>query len=152
MNANFFTFAIYWRGFGDGAQPEGVSLGVPGGTQVRAAAAGKIVYQLSRCGWRDYACGNGWGNHVVIDHGNQVFTRHSGLKAGSNYFRVGKEVRAGAVIAQVGATEVAGAEYLNFEVGVHGGAIDSCAAPQDFSKGANGVAGGVYDPRLLYRR
>jgi murein DD-endopeptidase MepM/ murein hydrolase activator NlpD len=144
-----------WRAFGVISTPleqkngghEGVDIGVGRNTPVKAAAAGTIVYRLDSCVEGDRWCGNGWGNHVVIDHGDNVFTRYAHLTKASS--SVGLQVSAGTVIGLSGSTGLSDGPHLHFELGLHGGQFDSCSAPQNFWKDANGAKGGVYDARLL---
>jgi murein DD-endopeptidase MepM/ murein hydrolase activator NlpD len=144
-----------WRAFGVISTPlerkngghEGVDIGVGRNTPVKAAGAGKIAYALKSCRERDFWCGNGWGNHVVIDHGDNVFTRYAHLTSVS--VAVGSTVEAGALIGLSGTTGLSDGPHLHFELGVHAGAFDSCSAPQNFWRDVGTVKGGVYDPRLL---
>lgn len=144
-----------WRAFGVISTPlerkngghEGVDVGVGRNTPVKAAAAGKVVYALDGCVEGDKWCGNGWGNHVVVSHGDGVFTRYAHLTTARA--TVGASVDAGATIGLSGSTGLSDGPHLHFELGVHGAAFDSCAAPQNFWKDAGTVKGGVYDPREL---
>lgn len=144
-----------WRAFGVISTPleqkngghEGVDIGIGRNTPVKAAAAGTIAYRVNSCSEGDSWCGNGWGNHVVIDHGGGVFTRYAHLTKTNT--SVAAKVTAGAVIGLSGSTGLSDGPHLHFELGLHGEAFNSCAAPQNFWKNSNGVKGGVYDPRLL---
>ena len=116
-------------------------------TPIKAAGAGTIAYRLSTCTEGDRWCGNGWGNHVVIDHGDNVFTRYAHLTRAS--VAVGVRIDAGTVIGLSGTTGLSDGPHLHFELGVHAGSFDSCSAPQNFWRDAGAAKGGVYDSRLL---
>ena len=51
-----------------GRMHEGIDIAVPLGTAVRAAAAGTVIY----AGWM-----GGYGNLVVVDHGNGLATAYA---------------------------------------------------------------------------
>ena len=144
-----------WRAFGVISTPlehkngghEGVDIGVGRNTPIKAAGAGTIAYRLASCTEGDRWCGNGWGNHIVIDHGDNVFTRYAHLTKASA--ATGSTVDAGAVIGLSGTTGLSDGPHLHFELGVHGGSFDSCSAPQNLWRDAGAVKGGVYDSRLL---
>ena len=57
-----------------------------------------------------------YGNHIVIDHGNGEFSLFGHLKQGSLAVRVGDRVRAGQVIAAVGASGSANIPHLHYEL------------------------------------
>src|SRR5206468_9673767 len=56
-------FGMRW-----GRMHEGIDIGVPSGTPIHAAAAGKVVY----AGWME-----GYGNLVAIDHGRGLSTAYA---------------------------------------------------------------------------
>lgn len=61
--------------------------------------------------------GAGWGNHVVLYHGNGVYTRYAHLAPDSIKLRVGARVTAGDVIGEMGNTGRSETRHLHFEVG-----------------------------------
>lgn len=144
-----------WRAFGVISTPleqkngghEGVDIGVSRNTKVRAAGSGTVVYRLNSCTEGDRWCGNGWGNHVVVDHGDHVFTRYAHLTNVS--VAVGSRITAGSVVGLSGTTGLSDGPHLHFELGLHEGSFDSCSAPQNFWRDVGATKGGVYDPRQL---
>jgi murein DD-endopeptidase MepM/ murein hydrolase activator NlpD len=93
---------------GAGFHP-GVDLSASSGTEVHAAAAGRVV--------RAGSCG-GYGLCVVIDHGSNVATLYGHLSQVD--VSVGNAVDAGDVIGLVGSTGLSTGAHLHFEVRIHG--------------------------------
>jgi LysM repeat protein len=86
----------------------GVDLGAPAGTPIRAAADGTVI--VSRVGgWN-----GGYGNYVVISHDNGTQTLYSHLSTDS--VSVGQSVSQGSAIGTVGRTGEATGNHLHFEV------------------------------------
>ena len=83
----------------------GISLGVPAGTQVRAVFAGKAVYAQ----WLAE-----YGNLVILDHGDGVFTLYAWLQAVS--VRAGTYVPAGTTVGVAGTGPGRDEPGLYFEV------------------------------------
>ncbi|MBB6404394.1 M23 family metallopeptidase [Arthrobacter sp. AZCC_0090] len=84
------------------------------GTQVHAAAAGKVTF----AGWHPY----GGGNRIVVDHGNGLETTYNHLS--SFNVQVGQTVNRGDVIALSGTTGASTGCHLHFEVMVNGDVVD----------------------------
>jgi murein DD-endopeptidase MepM/ murein hydrolase activator NlpD len=100
------TSPFGWRW---GRMHEGIDIGVPSGTPIHAAASGTVIY----AGWME-----GYGNLVVIDHGNGLATAYghqSSIAAGN-----GSGVSQGQVIGYVGCTGHCFGPHLHFEVRVNG--------------------------------
>ncbi len=83
----------------------GVDLAGSSGTPIKAAAGGTVVYAGVR---------GGYGNTVIIDHGNQYATLYG--HASSLSVSAGEKVSAGETIAAVGSTGLATGPHLHFEV------------------------------------
>jgi murein DD-endopeptidase MepM/ murein hydrolase activator NlpD len=96
----------------------GVDFPAPTGTPVGAARAGRVVFAGPS--------GSGWGNLVVLAHGNGVRTRYAHLSRID--VRVGARVGGGSTIGLVGATGEATGPHLHFEVLVRGANVDPLAA------------------------
>jgi murein DD-endopeptidase MepM/ murein hydrolase activator NlpD len=96
-----------------GRMHEGVDISVASGTSVVAAASGTVIY----AGWL-----GGYGNLVVVDHGNGLSTAYahnSGFAVG-----VGASVGQGQTIAYSGSTGNSSGPHVHFEVRVNGAAVD----------------------------
>ena len=110
--------------------------------RVVAAAPGTVAYVRLGCGQSDLfdrnldgrECGAGWGDHVVIDHGDGVFTRYAHLAPGSVQVRVGDVVEGGALLAAMGNSGRSETRHLHFELGLAEGGFDPCAPTRSFDR------------------
>lgn len=103
-------------------QHDGVDFAMAPGTPVRATAAGEVIYSGPR---------GGYGNVVVLQHpqGYETWYAH----AQKTVVPVGKQVKAGEVVALSGSSGRSTGPHLHFEVRKHGvpinpnsyGAIDT---------------------------
>ena len=91
----------------------GTDVGIPVGTTVRASRAGQVV----TAGWV-----GGYGNCVIIDHGDGVCTRYGHLS--QVLVSVGQYVDQGEQIALSGNTGRSTGPHLHFEIRVNGEPID----------------------------
>jgi murein DD-endopeptidase MepM/ murein hydrolase activator NlpD len=92
---------------------EGIDITAPTGTPIWAAAAGTVIH----AGWL-----GGYGNLVVVDHGNGLATAYA--HASAILVGVGQSVSQGETIALVGSTGNSSGPHLHFEVRVNGVAVD----------------------------
>jgi murein DD-endopeptidase MepM/ murein hydrolase activator NlpD len=90
----------------------GIDIAAPTGTPVRAAASGRVII----AGWS-----GGYGNLVVIDHGNGLATAYAHLSA---IWIGGGSVSQGQGIGAVGCTGSCTGPHLHFEVRVNGSAVN----------------------------
>jgi murein DD-endopeptidase MepM/ murein hydrolase activator NlpD len=96
-----------------GTEHEGIDIGAASGAPVRAAADGVV----RRASWY-----GGYGNAVIIDHGDGVQTLYG--HNSSLDVQPGQRVSAGEVIAKVGSTGDSTGPHLHFEVEVDGRKVD----------------------------
>jgi murein DD-endopeptidase MepM/ murein hydrolase activator NlpD len=101
-------FGMRW-----GRMHEGIDIGCAYGAPNRAAAAGTVIY----AGWF-----GGYGNLVVIDHGNGLSTAYG--HASSLAVSVGQSVSQGQTVSYVGSSGHSTGPHLHFEVRVNGVAVD----------------------------
>jgi hypothetical protein len=92
----------------------GFDLAAPPGSPVHAADTGLVVF----AGWSDI----GYGNAVLIDHGNGFRTLYAHLSQVSTY--CGAKVEKGKTIGLSGDTGNSSGPHLHFEVRVPGGYIN----------------------------
>jgi murein DD-endopeptidase MepM/ murein hydrolase activator NlpD len=92
---------------------QGVDIGAPYGTPIRATADGVVV----KSGWS-----GGYGNVVEISHGfncNTFYAHNS-----RNVVKAGQKVKKGQVIAYVGSTGVSTGSHCHYEVRIQGRHVD----------------------------
>lgn len=94
----------------------GVDFGAEKGSPIRAADSGRITEVVSTCQEGDQECGGGFGNYIVIDHGNGFETLYAHLLTNSATVRVGAWVEQGQVIGRVGSTGWSTGPHLHFEL------------------------------------
>jgi murein DD-endopeptidase MepM/ murein hydrolase activator NlpD len=101
-------YAMRW-----GRLHQGIDIAAGSGTPIWAAASGTVIY----AGWL-----GGYGNLVVLDHGNGLATAYA--HASANLVSVGQSVAQGETISLVGSTGHSTGPHLHFEVRVNGVAVD----------------------------
>lgn len=93
-------YGYRWGGF-----HYGIDLAAPSGTVIRAADGGVVTF----AGWS-----GGYGNLVIIDHGNGVTTRYGHCSRIS--VSVGQKVGQSQEVARVGSTGQSTGSHLHFEI------------------------------------
>ncbi len=89
---------------------QGIDISNTGGGPIRAADAGTVVVS----GWES----NGYGNTIVVDHGNGYTTRYAHLS--SLYTSVGQKVGRGEALGMMGSTGRSTGTHLHFEIRASG--------------------------------
>ena len=87
----------------------GIDIAAPKGTPIAAVQNGKVIYAGRRAGY---------GNLVIVSHANGFSTRYA--HCSSILVKKGQNIRAGQLVAKVGATGVATGNHLHFEVRKNG--------------------------------
>lgn len=102
LSAGFDAPGEHWT-----SRHTGQDFAVPEGTPVRAVGAGAVVQTT---------CGDGFGNQIVVRHGNGYFSQYAHLSL--MQVRVGQRVLTGQQIALSGSTGNSTGPHLHFEVRV----------------------------------
>lgn len=120
---------------------EGVDISGKLGEEVYAIRKGEVVYILDHCeNFKDRWCGNGWGNHIVIKHSKNFYSRYAHLSKVN--VEIGEIVESGELIGLLGSSGLSDGPHLHFEIGVKKLGFKQCITPQNFDY--------VLDPKKLY--
>ena len=140
--SSYITAHFGWYSPGGySAWHSGTDIGVPRGTQVMAAASGKVIKAVTvtndpngpytAAGYKDHsfsaANGYGYGNYIMLDNGldskgNRIYTLYAHLSTVS--VSAGQNVAEGQVIGYSGNTGNSYGAHLHFEIRVNGTAVD----------------------------
>jgi len=101
----------------------GTDIGAPKGTKVLAAGSGIVITAKE---W------GGYGNAVMIDHGNGKWTLYAHLS--KIRVKEGDEVKAGQHIGDVGKTGTATGYHLHYEVRINSEPVDAMKHTLPYSK------------------
>lgn len=91
----------------------GIDIAAPAGSRVNSMKDGKVIFAGQK---------GGYGNMIIVDHGNGVTTRYAHLS--SINVRQGDSVDAGQKIGGVGSTGNSTGNHLHFEVRENGNAVN----------------------------
>jgi murein DD-endopeptidase MepM/ murein hydrolase activator NlpD len=89
----------------------GIDYGAPTGTPIKASGNGRIQFAGRK---------GGYGNAVIIDHGNGITTLYGHMSRFSKTARTGSRVAQGEVIGYVGSTGASTGPHLHYEYRVRG--------------------------------
>lgn len=97
------------------------------GTSAVASRSGTVILVSNSCSHdypKDYTCGcgGGYGNYVVIDHGDSYSTYYAHMS--SVYVSVGEYVSQGQAVGSVGCTGHSTGNHLHFEIRSSGSPVD----------------------------
>ena len=99
--------------FGGRRHHNGIDIAAPHGANVVAADRGTVMIS---------GYSSGYGNYIVINHGNGMTTLYAHLS--SRRVSVGTTVSRGQVIGLIGSTGVSTGPHLHFEVSVNGSRVN----------------------------
>ena len=99
----------------------GIDIGAWYGDSVMAAKGGTVIVCETPVAGQDTG-GSGYGNYVVIDHGNGLSTLYGHMR--NVYVSNGQTVSAAQSIGEVGSTGTSSGPHLHFEVRVNGSTVD----------------------------
>lgn len=97
------------------ANHTGIDLPSPAGTSILAAEDGVVIV----ASWW-----SGYGNTVIIDHGNGVWTLYGHIRNDGIVVEKGDAVKRGQKIAEVGSTGRSTGNHLHFEVRINESPVD----------------------------
>lgn len=97
------------------------------GTTITSADSGTVIVVKTGCSHNygknsSCGCNGGWGNYMVVDHGNGISTLYGHCT--DVYVSLGQSVSSGEAIGTVGATGWSTGAHLHFEVRVNGSTVD----------------------------
>ena len=161
INLDFSSFIATYqtRGefsglLGDLAEHEGLDLfnidkdlsDIP----IHTIAEGVVVYARTGCPsstqFSDNTilreCGAGWGNHLVIDHGNNIYSRYGHMRFDGVYKRVGDRVNKDEIVGLMGNSGRSEGRHLHLEIGYYSDDFDSCEPSKAFDFVVNPAAYG----------
>ena len=108
-------FAPRW-----GKQHNGMDISTGRGTNIFAASDGVVTHVTTGCpneGYYGSSCGGGYGNYVVIDHGDNIYTLY-GHMLNNITVRVGQVVKRGDVIGHLGNSGSSKGYHLHFGLSI----------------------------------
>ena len=107
---------------------------------IHAIAEGTVIYARTGCPsstqFSDNTilreCGAGWGNHLVVDHGDNIYSRYAHLRFDGIFKKVGQKVSKDEIIGLMGNSGRSDIRHLHLEIGHYLGEFDSCQPSRSF--------------------
>lgn len=119
VNRYVVTSEFGYRSLGGGKKHNGIDISGTGwGSNIFAANEGTVVYVFNGCpnnGSYPNKCGGGYGNWVVIDHGNNLYTVYAHMLRDIPV-TVGQFVKRGDVVGHMGNSGQSTGTHLHFGV------------------------------------
>ena len=117
---------------------------------ILSSSEGTVVYIRSGCPQSSLfsfnqtlrECGSGWGNHIVIDHGDSIYTRYAHLAPDSILVSVGDDIEDNEHIALMGNSGRSDVRHLHFELGIKDTPFNPCLPSQSLDF--------VFDPAPIF--
>ena len=117
---------------------------------IHTIAEGVVIYARTGCPSSNQfsdntilrECGAGWGNHLVIDHGNNIYSRYGHMRFDGVYKRVGDKVNKDEIVGLMGNSGRSEGRHLHLEIGYFSGDFDSCEPSKSFDFVVNPAAYG----------
>lgn len=106
-----------------GSYHSGLDIPAAHGTPIHASCSGTVIRTNTTC-THDYGkegscgCGGGYGNYIIIDHGNEFITLYGHLTEVD--FEIGDQVKKGDVIGKMGSTGFSTGDHLHIEIRYQG--------------------------------
>jgi len=97
---------------------QGVDYAAPRGTPIKAAGDGKVILAGRK---------GGYGNTVILQHGNSYKTLYAHMKGFAKGIRSGSSVKQGQIIGYIGTTGLSTGPHLHYEFQVNGRHVDPLA-------------------------
>lgn len=120
---------------------EGVDISGELGSDIFATRDAEVVYILDHCeNFKDKWCGNGWGNHIVLKHSKNFYSRYAHLSKVDVI--KGQKIKRGEKIGTLGSSGLSNGPHLHFEIGIKEDNFFDCITPQNFDF--------VLDPKKLF--
>lgn len=101
---------------------KGVDYAAPRGTPIKAAGDGRIMLAGRR---------GGYGNTVIIQHGNSYRTLYGHMQGFAKGIRNGVSVKQGQIIGYIGTTGLSTGPHLHYEFQVNGRHVDPLSQAAD---------------------
>ncbi len=113
-----------WGTFHKGIDIAGGSIA---GKPAVAAASGRVIVASQTCShhyakWSSCGCGGGYGNYVMIDHGNGYVTLYGHFK--SVAVQAGQNIAMGETVGYIGTSGYSTGYHLHFEIRKNGSHTD----------------------------
>lgn len=110
---------------GESSFHSGVDIGVAGGTPIYAAKNGTVT-RIEKNVTAINNCNYGYGNYIVIDHGDGSSTLYAHMKYDSipNFIENGTQISQGEQIGEVGSTGCSTGNHLHYEVLINNSTVD----------------------------